>query len=117
MSRYAYPASSSREYVSFHGSAAADDEMRKIIEEEEVAEGKLVGMIHLGRYVGAGNIEKATARGNHLVCYSEWKFFIKDLIIAYYLCSPCTKPNPRSRSTSASSFCFLKTKCPNGTYF
>ena len=31
MSRFAYPASSAREYVSFHGSTKAWDEMQKIL--------------------------------------------------------------------------------------
>jgi hypothetical protein len=34
MSRYAYPASSSREDVSFHGSAKAEAEVKKLIERE-----------------------------------------------------------------------------------
>jgi hypothetical protein len=34
MSRYAYPASSSREDVSFHGSAQAESEVKKLIERE-----------------------------------------------------------------------------------
>ena len=47
MSRYAYPASSAREDVSFHGSAQARDEMKKIIE-KEIQEGHLVGLAYLG---------------------------------------------------------------------
>ena len=47
MSRYAYPASSAREDVSFHGSATAHEEMKKIIA-KEIAEGRLVGLLHLG---------------------------------------------------------------------
>ena len=34
MSRYAYPASSAREDVSFHGSAEASEEVKKMVEEE-----------------------------------------------------------------------------------
>ena len=47
MSRYAYPASSAREDVSFHGSLAAHEEMKKIIE-REVAEGRMVAVLTLG---------------------------------------------------------------------
>ena len=47
MSRFAYPASSAREDVSFHGSADAKDEMRKIIE-KEIQEGRMVGLVYLG---------------------------------------------------------------------
>ncbi len=57
MSRYAYPASSSREDVSFHGSAKADAEVKKLIE-KEVAEGNMVGMIRLGRTSTVGTLEK-----------------------------------------------------------
>ena len=47
LSRYAYPASSAKEDVSFHGSANAYDEMQKIIA-KEVAEGRMVGLIQMG---------------------------------------------------------------------
>ena len=50
MSRYAYPASSSREDVSFHGSAKAEAEVKKLIE-REIAEGNMLGMIRLGKPV------------------------------------------------------------------
>ena len=48
MSRYAYPASSAREDVSFHGSADAREEMKKIIE-KELREGRMLAMVSLGR--------------------------------------------------------------------
>ena len=44
MSRWAYPASSSREDVSFHGSVAAKEEVRRMAE-QELAQAKMVGMI------------------------------------------------------------------------
>ena len=46
MSRYAYPASSAREDVSFHGSADAREEMKKIIE-KELREGIMLTMVNL----------------------------------------------------------------------
>jgi hypothetical protein len=55
MSRFAYPASSSREDVSFHGSARADAEVRKLIE-QEIAEGNMIGMIRLGRTTTRGSL-------------------------------------------------------------
>ena len=54
MSRFAYPASSSREDVSFHRSARADAEVRKLIE-QEIAEGNMIGMIRLGRTTTRGH--------------------------------------------------------------
>ena len=47
MSRFAYPASSSREDVCFHGSAASHAEVTKLIQKEN-EEGRMVGMIRLG---------------------------------------------------------------------
>ena len=47
MSRFAYPASSAREDVSFHGSATAHAEMQSIID-REVREGRMVGVVTLG---------------------------------------------------------------------
>lgn len=47
MSRYAYPASSAREDVSFHGSAQADAEVKKLIA-QELAESRLVGIVRIG---------------------------------------------------------------------
>ncbi len=47
MSRFAYPASSSREDVCFHGSAASHTEVTKLIQKEN-EEGRMVGMIRLG---------------------------------------------------------------------
>ena len=48
LSRFAYPASSSREDVSFHGSAAAHAEVTKLLE-EEFKEARLVSVIRLGK--------------------------------------------------------------------
>jgi hypothetical protein len=48
MSRYAYPASSAREDVSFHGSATAREEMKKIIE-KEIREGRMVALLQMGK--------------------------------------------------------------------
>lgn len=48
LSRWAYPASSAREDVSFHGTAAASAEMRRMVE-QEIREGRSVGVIRLGR--------------------------------------------------------------------
>ena len=54
MSRYAYPASSAREDVSFHGSADAREEMKKIIA-KEIQEGRMVGVAYLGgQHLGSG---------------------------------------------------------------
>ena len=47
LSRWAYPATSAREDVSFHGTAEASSEMRKIVE-QEVQEGRTVGLVMLG---------------------------------------------------------------------
>ena len=44
MSRYAYPASSAREDIGFHGSAKARQEVKDLIEEERALE-RLVGVI------------------------------------------------------------------------
>ena len=67
MSRYAYPASSAREDVSFHGSADAKEEMRKIIE-KELREGRMVGLIHLGgRYLDA----KRRSQGSLVISHGE----------------------------------------------
>ena len=44
MSRFAYPASKAFQDTSFHGSVAARKEMKEIIE-EELAEGRTVGLI------------------------------------------------------------------------
>ena len=44
MSRYAYPASSAREDICFHGSAEARQEVKNLIEEERALE-RLVGVI------------------------------------------------------------------------
>ena len=48
LSRWAYPASSSREDVSFHGSLEAKEEVRKMLE-EELAQGKRVGLVRCVR--------------------------------------------------------------------
>ena len=48
LSHFAYPASSNREYVSFHGSAAAHAEVTKLLE-EEAAESHMMTFIRLGR--------------------------------------------------------------------
>jgi hypothetical protein len=47
LSRWAYPASSAREDVSFHGSAEAREEVKKMLE-KELAEGKVVGLVRFG---------------------------------------------------------------------
>ena len=47
LSRFAYPASSAREDVSFHGSSQACEEIQKIIE-KELLEGRMVGHLILG---------------------------------------------------------------------
>ena len=47
LSRWAYPASSSREDVSFHGSLEAKEEVKRMLE-KELAERKVVGMVRLG---------------------------------------------------------------------
>jgi hypothetical protein len=47
MSRYAYPASSAREDVTFHGSAEADAEVKKLIA-QELAESRMVGIVRIG---------------------------------------------------------------------
>ncbi len=47
MSRFAYPASSSREDVCFHGSAASHAEVTKLIQREN-EEGRMLGMVRLG---------------------------------------------------------------------
>jgi hypothetical protein len=47
MSRFAYPASSSREDVCFHVSAASHAEVTKLIQREN-EDGRMVGMIRLG---------------------------------------------------------------------
>jgi hypothetical protein len=57
MSRYAYPAPSSRDDVSFHGSAKAKAELKKLIE-REIAEGNMFGMIRLGITNTVGSLEK-----------------------------------------------------------
>ena len=63
LSRFAYPACKAFQDTSFHGSEAAREEMKKIIE-EELLEGRTVGMIsakELGRQrfvVVAGTIKK-----------------------------------------------------------
>ena len=46
LSRFAYPASSAREDVSFHGSAAASEEVRQMVQ-RELELGRMVGMIRL----------------------------------------------------------------------
>ena len=56
MSRFAYPASSAREDVSFHGSASAHAEMQHIIE-RELREGRMVGLVTLGGKV-SGNLRR-----------------------------------------------------------
>jgi len=56
LSRFAYPASSSREDVSLHGSAAAEAEVRKLVE-QEIREGKMVGCVKLGKQFTQGNTE------------------------------------------------------------
>jgi hypothetical protein len=61
MSKYAYPASSSREDVSFHGSSQAEAEVNKLIE-REIAEGNMLGMIRLGRTNTVGCVEKGFQR-------------------------------------------------------
>jgi hypothetical protein len=63
MSRYAYPASSSRERedLSFHGSAKAEAEVKKIIE-REIADGNTLGMIRLERTRTVGRLEKGYQR-------------------------------------------------------
>ncbi len=52
---------SSRDDVSFHGSAKADAKVRKLIE-KEVAEGNMLGMIRLGRTNTVGTLEKGYQR-------------------------------------------------------
>ena len=47
LSRWAYPASSAREDVSFHGSAEAREEVKKMLE-AELAQNKVVGLVRLG---------------------------------------------------------------------
>jgi hypothetical protein len=61
MSRYAYPASYSREDVSFHGSTKAETEVKKLIE-KEIAEGNMLGMIRLGRTNTVGSLDKGYHR-------------------------------------------------------
>ena len=46
LSRFAYPASKAFQDSSFHGSAEAQEEMKNIIE-EELAEGRMVGVIYI----------------------------------------------------------------------
>ena len=56
-SRFAYPASSIREDVSFHGSAAAHAEVSELLE-KEVRENRIVGVMRLGRanhFKGSGH--------------------------------------------------------------
>ena len=47
LSRWAYPASSSREDVSFHGSVEAKEEVKKMAQ-EELKRAKVVGVLRLG---------------------------------------------------------------------
>ena len=47
LSRWAYPASSSREDVSFHGSLEAKEEVKRMLE-KELVERKVVGVVRLG---------------------------------------------------------------------
>jgi hypothetical protein len=54
MSRFAYPASSSREDVCFHGSAASHAEVTKLIQKEN-EQGRMVGMIRLGSTYASGS--------------------------------------------------------------
>jgi hypothetical protein len=61
MFRYAYRASSSREDVSFNGSAKAEAEVKKLVE-REIAEGNILGMIRLGRTSTVGSLEKGYQR-------------------------------------------------------
>ncbi len=65
MSRFAYPASSSREDVCFHGSAASHAEVTKLIQREN-EEGRMVGMIRLGSTRTTGsNISRFKVQFSH----------------------------------------------------
>ncbi len=72
MSRNAYPATSSREDVSFHGSAKAEAGVKKLIE-KEIAEGNMLGMIRLGRTSTVGSLEKGYQRS-----VTQGQFLIMD---------------------------------------
>ena len=52
MSRYAYPACKAFQDASFHGSAQAQTEMKRIIE-EELREGRTVGLLCFTKHTGA----------------------------------------------------------------
>jgi hypothetical protein len=55
MSRFAYPASSSREDVCFHGSAESHAEVTKMIQKER-EEGRMVGLLRLGHTHTSGDL-------------------------------------------------------------
>ena len=77
MSRWAYPASSSREDVSFHGSVEAKEEVKRMAQ-EEMFQANLVGIIRLGpgraaeMLIGGELSSEAPVRANvHVVTRSE----------------------------------------------
>ena len=71
LSRFAYPASKAFQDTSAHGSEEARREMKAIIE-EELREGRTLGMIAQGpdmrRLVVAGKINKRDAVPSHRIC-------------------------------------------------
>jgi len=80
MSRYAYPASSAKEDVSFHGSAANREAVKELIA-KEVAEGRMVGVVCLRQewdsdddnllLLVAGTLERPCYLDHRRVCAIE----------------------------------------------